>query len=119
MLALRELQATILSNLHVNCAMHRVAQGEDLHFPLESLDSLLAVAVPPAPRSGPPPVPFYMHPSRKQSPHMSGTASDDVMSLDQIQTLGTAPDQSGAPKPKTQTQLWRDRHWRALDSICP
>jgi len=119
MLALRELQATILSNLHVNCAMCHVAQEEDLCFPLEPLDSLLAVAVPLVPRSGPPPVLFHTYPSQKQSSHVSGTASDDVMSLDQIQTLGTAPDKSGAPKPKTKTQLQRDRHQHALDSNCP
>jgi len=39
MLALRELQATILSNPHVNRAMRHVAQGEDPCFPLEPLDS--------------------------------------------------------------------------------
>jgi len=119
MLALQELQATILSNLHVNHAMRCVAQGGDLHFPLEPLDSLLMVAVPPVPSLGPPPVPFYMHPSRKQSPHVSGTASDDIMSLDQSQTLGTTLDQTGVPKPKTKMQLQRDYHRRALDSNCP
>jgi len=118
-IALRELQATILSTLHKNRAMHRVAQGGDLHFPLEPLDSLLAVAVPPVPRSGPPPVLFYMHPSQKQSPHVSGTASDDVMSLDRMQTLGTLLDQSDAPKPETEMQLRHDCCWRALDSNFP
>jgi len=118
-LVLQELQATILSNPHVNRAMCHVAQRRDLCFPLEPLDSLLVVAVPPVPRSGPLPVPFYMHPSRTQSPHVSETASDDVMSLDQLQTLGTAPDQSGAPKPKTKMQLWHDCHQCALDSSCP
>jgi len=93
MLALRELQAIILSNPHINHAICCVVHEGDLCFPLEPLDSLLIVAVSPVLRLGPPPVPFYIHPSRKQSPHMSGTASDDVMSLDRIQTLGTAPDQ--------------------------
>ena len=46
MLALRELQATILSNPCVNHAMHHVALRRDLHFSLEPLDSLLMVAVP-------------------------------------------------------------------------
>jgi len=119
MLALRELQATILFNPHVNRAMHRVAQGGDLCFPLEPLDSLLTVAVPPVPSSGPPLVPFHTHSSQKQSPHMSGTASDDVMSLDQFQTLGTTPDQTGVPKPKTKMQLWHDCRRCALDSNCP
>jgi len=50
---------------------------------------------------------------------MSGTASDDVMSLDWSQTLGTTPDQTGVPKPKTKMQLWHDRHRCALDSNCP
>jgi len=50
MLALCKLQATILSNLCVNCAMCHVAQGGDLCFPLEPLDSLLVVAVPPVMR---------------------------------------------------------------------
>ena len=68
MLVLRELQATILSNPHVNHAMCHVAQRRDLCFPLEPLDSLLVVAVPLVPRSGPPPVPFHMQPSQKQSP---------------------------------------------------
>jgi len=119
MLALHELQATILSNLCVNRAVCHVALGGDLRFPLESLDSLLTVAVPPVPSSGPPPVLFHMHLSRKQSPHMSGTASDDVMSLDQTQTLGTTPDQTGVPKPKTKMQLRCDCHRCALDSNCP
>ena len=119
MLALREPQATILSNPHINCAMCCIAQGGDLHFPLEPLDSLLAVAVPLVLRSGPPPVLFYMHLSQKQSPHMSGIASNDIMSPDWIQTLGTALDQSGAPKPKTKTQLQHDRRWHTLDTNCP
>jgi len=118
MLALRKLQATILSNLHVNCAMRRVALGGDLRFPLEPLDSLLTVAVPLVLSSGPPPVLFYTHLSWKQSPYMSGTASDDVMSLDWIQTLGTTPDQTGVPKSKTKTQLWCDCHRHTLDSNC-
>jgi len=119
MLVLRELQATILSNLHVNRAMRHVAQRRDLHFPLEPLDSLLAVAVLLVLRSDPPPFLFHMHPSWKQSSHVSGTACDDIMSLDQIQTLGTAPDQSGTPKPKTKTQLRCDYRQCTLDSNCP
>ena len=119
MLALCKLQATILSNLCASRAMHHVALGGDLHFPLEPLDSLLMVAVPPVLSSGPPPVPFHTHPSWKQSPYISGTASNDVMSLDQTQTLGTTPDQTGVPKPKTKTQLWHDCHRCALDSNCP
>ena len=119
MLALCELQTTILSNPCVNHAMCHVAQGGDLCFPLEPLNSLLVMAVPPVLSSGPPPVPFYMHLSWKQSLHVSGTASDDVMSPDRTQTLGTAPDQSGVPKPKTKTQLRHDHHWRTLDSNCP
>ena len=119
MLALRELQATILFNLCVNCAMRHVVLGGDLCFPLEALDSLLTVAVPWVPSSGPPPVLLHIHPSWKQSPHMSGTASNDVMSLDQTQTLGTTLDQTGVPKPKTKTQLWCDHHRHALDSNCP
>jgi len=118
-LVLRELQATILSNPRINRAMCRVALGGDLHFPLEPLDSLLMVAVPLVPSSGPPPAPFHMHPSWKQSPHVSGTASDDVMSLDWTQTLGTTPDQTGVPKSKTKTQLQHDHHRHALDSNCP
>ena len=119
MLVLRELQATILSNPRVNCAMHHVALGGDLCFPLEPLDLLLTVAVPPVLSLGPPPVPFHMHPSQKQSSHVSGTASNDVMSLDQTQTLGTTPDQTGVLKPKTKTQLQRDHRRRAFDSNCP
>ena len=119
MLVLCELQATILSNLHVNRTMCRVAQGGDLRFPLEPLDSLLVVAVPLAPSSDPLLVLFHTHPSWKQSSHVSGTASDDVMSPDWAQTLDTTPDQSGVPKPKTKMQLQCDRHWCALDSNCP
>ena len=115
MLALQELQATILSNLHVNHAMHYVAQEGDLCFPLEPLDSLLAVV----PRLDPPPVLFHTHLSWKQSPHVSGTASNDVMSLDWMQTLGTALDQSDAPKSKTKMQLRHDHRRHALDSNCP
>jgi len=73
----------------------------------------------PAPSLGPPPVPFYTHPSQKQSPHVSGTASNSVMSPDQTQTLGIAPDQSDVPKPKTKMQLQHNHRWRALDSNCP
>ena len=50
---------------------------------------------------------------------MSGTASNDVISLDWTQTPGTTLDQSSVPKPKTKVQLWRDRRRRALDSNCP
>jgi len=117
-LALHELQATILSNPCVNHAICHVAQGGDLCFPLEPLDSLLSVAMPPVLSSGPSPVQFHMHPSQKQSTHVGGTASNDVMSLDWTQTLGTALDQSGVPKPRTKTQLWCDHHWCALDSNC-
>ena len=119
MLVLHELQATILSNPHVNRAMCCVALEEDLRFPLEPLDSLLTVAVPPVPSSGPPPVPFHTYPSWKQFLHMSGTTSDDVMSLDRSQTLGTTLDQTGVPKPKSKMQLWHDHHRRTLDSNCP
>jgi len=49
MLALQELQATILSNPHVNQFMWQVAQSGDPHFPLDSIDSPLnPVAVPSA-----------------------------------------------------------------------
>jgi len=68
MLVLCELQATILSNLCVNRAIHYIAQGGDLCFSLEPLDSLLVVAVPPVPSSGPPLVPFHTYLSWKQSP---------------------------------------------------
>jgi len=119
MLVLRKLQTTILSNLHVNHAMRHIALEGDLCFSLEPLDSLLTVAVPPVPSSGPPLVLFHTHPSWKQSSHMSGTASDDVMSLDWTQTLGTTPDQTGVPKPKTKTQLRCDCHRCTLDSNCP
>jgi len=119
MLVLRKLQATILSNPCVNHAMCHVAQSRDLYFPLEPLDSLLTVAVPPVPSSGPPLVLFHTYLSQKQSPHVSGTASDDIMSLDQTQTLGTIPDQTGVSKPKTKMQLRCDHHWHALDSNCP
>ena len=119
MLVLCKLQATILSNPRVNRAMRHVAQRGDLRFPLKPLDSLLMVAVPLVPSSGPPPVPFHMHPSQKQSPHMSGTASNDIMSLDQSQTLDTTPDQTGVPKPKTKMQLQHDHCRCALDSNCP
>jgi len=98
--------------------MHHVAQRRDLCFPLEPFDSLLVVAVPPVLSSGPPPVPFHMHLSQKQSLHVSGTASNDIMSPDQTQTLGTTPDQFGVPKPKTKMQLRCDRCGHALDSNC-
>jgi hypothetical protein len=118
MVALWELQATILSNPRVNRIMRRVAYGGDICFPLDPNDSLsVPEAVPLAPRSGPPPVPFHSRPPQMQSPHVSGKASDDVTSLDRTQTLGTTPDQmSGVPKPKTKSQLRRDRRRRVLDT---
>ena len=77
------------------------------------------MAVPLVLSLGPPLVPFDMHPSWKQSPHVSGTASNDVMSLDRTKTLGTTPDQTGVPKPKTKAQLQHDHRRCALDSNCP
>jgi len=107
MLALWELQATILSNPHINQSMWRATQGRDPCFPLDPIDSPLnPVAVPLAPSPGPPAVPFHLRLSWLPSPHVSGIASDDVTSLDWTQTLGTTLDQpASVQKPKTKTQL--------------
>ena len=118
MLALWELQATILSNPHINQSIWCVTQGGDPRFPLDPIDSPLnPVAVPSAPSPGPPVVPFHLRPSRLLSPHVSGIASNDVMSLDWTQTLGTTPDQpAGIQKPKTKTQLRHDHRRCTLDT---